>query len=59
MINYSLLKYQTCRGIALVKVYNNFQMTSKHIGGYIISLSDVLGCGSFGKVYKGIKTSTK
>lgn len=34
-------------------------MTSKHIGGYIISMSDVLGCGSFGKVYKGIKTATK
>lgn len=39
--------------------YNNFVMTSKHIGGYIISMSDVLGCGSFGKVYKGIKTTTK
>lgn len=40
-------------------VYNKFVMTSKHIGGYIISMSDVLGCGSFGKVYKGIKTATK
>ncbi len=34
-------------------------MTLKQIGGYTINMSQILGMGSFGNVYRGVKEDTK